>query len=122
MNQFEIGGTVTKIHEVQTFSKGFTKRDFVVTTEDKYPQLLKFECVKERMALLDRVREGDKVIVQFRLRGSEYNGKVFVNLQAYGLTPAGGGEGGEAAGPDGDRLPREPEAEDDADAGGNMPF
>jgi hypothetical protein len=119
MNQFELGGTITKILDVQTFSKGFSKREFVVTTEDKYPQLIKFECVKERQSLLDSVREGDKVNVQFRLRGSEYNGKVFVNLQAIGITVSSGGEG-KAGGED--RLPREPEAEADADSPEGMPF
>ena len=116
MNQFEVSGKITKILEVQTFSKGFTKREFVVTTEDKYPQLLKFECVKERIALLDAVREGDLVNVQFRLRGSEYNGKVFVNLQAYGVTVSGGAEGGG----EGDRVPREPESE--VENNDDMPF
>jgi single-strand DNA-binding protein len=116
MNQYEMQGTITKILEVQTFSKGFTKREFVVTTDDKYPQLIKFECVKERIGLLDTAKEGDTVNVQFRIRGSEYNGKVFVNLQAIGLTVSGASEGGEG----GDRLPSEPEAE--ADTGESMPF
>lgn len=118
MTQFEMTGKVIKVYETQTFSKGFTKREFVVQTDDKFPQSIKFECVKERLALLDNVQEGDTVNVQFRLRGSEYQGKYYVNLQAVGVDISGKGAGA-PAGDESDRLPPEPEGEGDNDG---MPF
>ncbi|MFO7534069.1 MAG: DUF3127 domain-containing protein [Kiritimatiellia bacterium] len=118
MTQFEMSGKVTKMYETQTFSKGFTKREFVVQTDDKFPQSIKFECIKERLALLDSVREGDTVNVQFRLRGSEYQGKYYVNLQAVGIAVSEKGAAG-AGGDEADRLPPEPEGEGDNDG---MPF
>ena len=84
-NSYELSGTVSKVLDLQTFSSGFTKREFVVRTSDEYPQQVKFECIKERCALLDEVREGDAVSVTFNIRGSEYKGKFFVNLQAWKL-------------------------------------
>ncbi len=118
MNTFSMTGTVIKLMDPQTFSSGFAKREFIVQTDDKYPQAIKFECVKERMLLLDKVHEGDVVAVEFRIRGSEYNGKYFVNLQAIGLAPAGDPNTGGDEAEDGSRLPPEPpsEAED------SMPF
>ncbi len=116
MNTFSLTGTVAKLLDPQTFASGFTKREFIVQTDEKYPQSIKLECVKERMTLLDKVREGDSVSVEFRLRGAEYNGKFFVNLQALGVTVGGGAAEDDAAG-DG-RIPPEPEAE----VGSEMPF
>ena len=43
------------INDIQTFNSGFTKREFVVQVEDgNYPQMIKFECVKEKTSLTDR--------------------------------------------------------------------
>lgn len=103
MATYELEGTVKLIDEVKTFSGGFTKREFVVTTaDDRYPQHIKFECVKERCALLDNIREGQKVKVSFDIRGSEYNSRYFVNLNAWKIE-APGSKG--ARGPAGDEPP-----------------
>ena len=117
MNTFEMTGKVAKVLDPQTFSSGFTKREFIVLTDDKYPQSIKFECVKERLSLLDKVKEGDTVTVSFRIRGSEYNSKFFVNLQAIGVTVSSAGRG--AGAEESERLPPEPEAETESDG---MPF
>jgi hypothetical protein len=77
--------------EEQTFPSGFSKREFVVTTTDeKFPQDIKFECLKDKAALLDNISEGQNVKVSFNLSGREYNGKYFVNLTAWRIEPAGG--------------------------------
>jgi hypothetical protein len=89
---FELEGTIKLINEVQTFASGFSKREFVVEVEDgKYPQMVKFECVKEKTALTDGLNTGDPVKVTFDIRGNEYNGRYFVNLNAWKLEKAGGG-------------------------------
>ena len=97
---FELEGTVKVIDEVQTFASGFTKREFVVEVEDgKFPQSIKFECVKEKTALIDEFQIGDPVKVSFDIRGNEYKGKYYVNLNAWKLErPGAGGGGGRAAG------------------------
>lgn len=79
---YEIVGTIKIVMDVQTFASGFTKREFVITTEDNYPQEVKFECIKERCALLDNVQVGERVKVHFRVRGNEYKERYYVNLQA----------------------------------------
>jgi hypothetical protein len=88
----ELSGTVKVIFDEQTFASGFNKREFVVTDEaDKYPQDIKFECVKEKVELVNQLNEGDKVKVTFDLRGNEYNGKYYVNLAAWKVENLGGG-------------------------------
>ena len=87
----ELSGTVKVIFDEQTFASGFNKREFVVTDEaDKYPQDIKFECVKEKVELVNQLNEGDKVKVTFDLRGNEYNGKYYVNLAAWKVENLGG--------------------------------
>ena len=88
---FEIEGTVKVISEVQTFASGFSKREFVVEVEDgNYPQSIKFECVTEKTSLTDGLSMGDPVKESFDIRGNEYNGKYYVNLNAWKLEKAGG--------------------------------
>jgi len=80
---FELSGTVKEIFPEQTFASGFNKREFVVTTEDKFPQDVKFECLKEKVELVDKLKKNDKVNVSFDVNGREWNGKYFVNLVAW---------------------------------------
>lgn len=68
-------GTVRAIGETKTMgANGFTKREIVVETADnpKYPQLVSFECTKDRCQLLDTISVGDAVTVEFDLRGREW--------------------------------------------------
>ena len=90
MSKYELTGAVRLIHDTQTFASGFTKREFVVETEDgKYPQLIKLELVKDSVKHLDGIKVNDVVNVSFNIRGSEYNGKHYVNLVAWKLTATG---------------------------------
>jgi hypothetical protein len=76
-------GKIKLMFEPMTFASGFTKREFVLTLEDDYPQDVKFVCVKEKCGLLDRVAVGDRVKVDFRIRGNEYKERYYVDLQAF---------------------------------------
>ncbi len=81
---YEAIGKIKLISAVQSFTRGFTKREFVVTTaNDKYPQDLKFEIVKDKCSLLDSYKEGQEVQVTFDIRGNEYNGKYYVSLSCW---------------------------------------
>lgn len=89
---YELSGTVKEIFDTQTFSSGFSKRAFVVTTEaDKFPQDIQLECLKERIDMVDQLSKGDKVTVHFDINGREWNGKYFVNLAAWKIDKQGGG-------------------------------
>ncbi|HAV14176.1 MAG TPA: hypothetical protein DCX06_11895 [Opitutae bacterium] len=95
---YELNGTVKEIFEEKTFGSGFNVREFVVTTDaDKYPQDICLQCVKEKVEMVNKLNKGDKVKISFDLRGREYQGRYFVNLNAWkvesaGSSPAGGDE------------------------------
>ena len=44
--QYEIDGTLIEIMDAMTFPSGFVKREFVLRTDEMYPQEVKFELVK----------------------------------------------------------------------------
>lgn len=90
---YETRGTIKLINDTQSFPSGFTKREFVVTTaHDKFPQDLKFEIVKDKCSLLDKFAAGQDVVVNFDIRGNEYNGKYFVNLSCWKIQATGDAE------------------------------
>lgn len=92
---YEASGTIKLINDTQTFPSGFSKREFVITTEhDKYPQDLKFEVVKDRCSMLDEFSVGQKVQLNFDIRGNEYKDRYYVNLACWKIQAA---EGGDAA-------------------------
>ena len=80
-NGYEASGTIRQIMETKTLGNGFVKREFVLTTEDDYPQVVLFECVKQRTSLLDGVAVNDRVTVTFRIRGRAWQERFFVNLE-----------------------------------------
>jgi len=95
---YQLSGTIKTIFEEQTFKSGFSKREFVVTTKDgKFTQDICLGCLKEKAQLLDSVKPGDEVTVHFDINGREYNGRYFVNLNAWKIeagqkTPAADGQ------------------------------
>ena len=87
---YEMKGTLVKMMDRQDFPSGFFKRDFVVRTEEQYPQDVKFTLVKEKVDFLDAFQEGQPLTVSFDIRGREYNGNYYVDLNAWRLTAAEG--------------------------------
>jgi hypothetical protein len=87
---YDLTGKIKLIQDPKTFDSGFTKREMVVTVEDgKYPQEINIEFVQDMVALLDTLEPGQEVTVTFDIRGREYNGRYFNNLQGWKITPAG---------------------------------
>jgi single-strand DNA-binding protein len=80
---FEIIGKAVKIFDIESKSASFQTREFVITTEETYPQFVKFQAVQDRCNIVDGINEGDKLKVYFDLRGREWQGKYFTNLNAW---------------------------------------
>ena len=86
---YDLTGKIKLIQDPKTFDSGFTKREMVVTVEDgKYPQEINIEFVQDKVALLDTLEPGQEVTVTFDIRGREYNGRYFNNLQGWKIAPA----------------------------------
>jgi single-strand DNA-binding protein len=86
---YDLTGKVKLIQPVQTFDSGFTKREMVVIVEDgKYPQEINLEFVQDKVGLLENLQAGQEVTVTFDIRGREYNGRYFNNLQGWKIVTA----------------------------------
>lgn len=97
----DITGRIKLIKDEQSFPSGFVKREFVVTTEEQYPQDIQLELIKDKTSLISNYKTGDRIKVFFNIRGSEYNGRYFVNLQAWKIenSAAGSAESAPASAP-----------------------
>ncbi len=91
---YEAQGNIKIVSDTQTFGSGFTKREFVITTDSKYPQDIKFEVVKDKCEWLDKFSVGQQVNVSFDIRGNEYNGKYYVNLNCWKIQAGAGASNG----------------------------
>ena len=87
----DLTGKLKVIKDEQTFPSGFTKREFVITTEEQYPNDISFELLKEKGELITKYNEGDRLKVSFDIRGREWQGKYFNSLVAWKLENAGAG-------------------------------
>jgi len=81
----KVTGTVETVLPLETFNSGFSKRVLVINTGDKYPQTIPVEFVKDKTETLDGLTKGQEVTAYVNLRGSEYNGKYYANIQGWKL-------------------------------------
>ena len=87
---YDLTGKIKLVQGAKTFDSGFTKREMVVTVEDgKYPQEINIGFVQDKTSLLDNLRVGQEVTVTFDIRGREYNGRYFNNLQGWKIEAQG---------------------------------
>ena len=84
----EVKGKIKVIKDTSQVSDNFQKREFVVTTDEQYPQDISMEFVQDKVGILDNYSVGDEVTVGINLRGREWtpkNGgetKYFNTIQA----------------------------------------
>lgn len=68
----EVVGKVKFIGAEQEVTASFKKREFVVATEEQYPQFISINFVQDKTELLDRFNVGDEIKVSINLRGREW--------------------------------------------------
>lgn len=82
----EVQGQIIVIGETETIgSKGFKKRLVVVKTDEQYPQTIPVEFTQDKTNLLDNYSIGDIVKIGINLRGSEWKGKYYANIQGWNI-------------------------------------
>lgn len=91
----DITGAVIKIYPKQQISEKFAKREFVIATQDKYPQQILLQVTQERCELLDNIMEGEKVQAFINIRGREWTNpqgevKYFNTLEAWKISNESG--------------------------------
>lgn len=86
---FEVSGKLHKKFPTENKTESFQAREFVILVESgNYPQYVKFQLTQDRCALVDSHEEGQEIKVHFDLRGREWNGKYFTNLNAWRIEAA----------------------------------
>ena len=84
MASFEMTGKVIKVMEREDKSATFSVQEFVIDDEhEKYPQKVKFQVMGKALSYLEQDITGMRVNVHFNVRGREYNGNYYTNLQAW---------------------------------------
>ena len=101
---FKIQGTVKVVNPTQVISDRFSKREFVIETQDTYPQQVLFQATQDKCSLLDQIQVGEFVDVSFNLRGREWTSpqgevKYFNTIEAWRIERVGQGSGIPAGGP-----------------------
>ena len=85
----EIIGKIKWIDETKEYgSKGFKKRELVITTEEQYPQNILVEFVQDKCDLLNTFQIEHHVKVSINLRGREWTNpegqvKYFNSIQGW---------------------------------------
>ncbi len=80
---FNITGKLHKKFATESKSASFQAREFVIQTQEQYPQFIKFQLVQDRCGAIEPYQEGDMINVHFDLRGREWQDKYFTNLNAW---------------------------------------
>ena len=87
---YEVEGRLHKKFDTEKKSGTFQTREFVILVEQgQYPQHIKFQLVQDRCEIIDDIQEGSDIKVYFDLRGREWQGKYFTNLQAWRVETVG---------------------------------
>lgn len=69
----EITGSIKMIDETKAFgANGFRKREFVITSDEQYPQHILIEATQDKCDLLNKFSVGQNVKVSINLRGREW--------------------------------------------------
>lgn len=87
----QIKGRLIVLGQTIQVSDKFSKRDFVIQTDETYPQSIQMQLSQDKCSLLDGVEINDTIEVDFNLRGREWTNqqgevKYFNTLDAWRIT------------------------------------
>lgn len=83
----EIQGKIIVLNDTEIIgAKDFKKRLVVVQTDEKYPQTIPVEFTQENTEKLNNFQIGDFVEIGINLRGSEWQGRYFANINGWKIS------------------------------------
>lgn len=91
----KIIGRLKRYSPIQQVTDTFKKREFVIETDEQYPQTIGFELVQTRVDLIEPYAEGELIEVFFNLKGREWQKdssssvRVFNQLVAWRISRIG---------------------------------
>lgn len=89
----QVKGKLYAIKETQVISEKFKKKEFIIETEDQYPQFILIQLTQDRVDLINMFEVGDKVTVSINLRGRAWENpqgetKYFNTVEAWRIEGA----------------------------------
>lgn len=81
----ELKGKLLEIFESQTYGKTEV-REVLLETQEQYPQKLKISFLNDKIHLLNNYKKDKNVIIKINLRGKEYNGKYYTNINGWDIS------------------------------------
>lgn len=90
----QVAGKLVVINATQVVSEKFSKRTFVVATDDKFPQEIEFQLTQDKCDYLDYYKVGEQVNVSLNIRGRKWDSpsgetKYFNTLEAWKIEKVG---------------------------------
>ena len=94
---YEVSGKIAAIYDTVQRTESFRTREFVIEKSDDIggrvvTNYIKFQCVQDKTALLDKIKIGDEVKVHFNLKGTRWvkDGRenYITNLDAWRIETA----------------------------------
>lgn len=90
MSELKLTGKIIAIMDKQQVTDTFSKREFVIETDEQYPQMVKFELTQAKCDDIDSHKVGEEISVHFNVRGRKWTNKqgedvYFVSLNAWRL-------------------------------------
>ena len=82
-------GRIIKIDDAEQVTEKFRKRAIVVETDENYAQQIQSEFTQDNCDKLDDFSVGDSVRIHFNIRGREWNGRYFTNLNGWRIERLG---------------------------------
>jgi hypothetical protein len=92
MASFEISGRLAVKNDTVVVSDKFTKREFVIETEEKYPQLVALQLSQDKCSMIDNARKDDILNCSVNVRGRKWTDpktgvdKYFNTLEAWAVS------------------------------------
>ena len=77
----EISGNLHLVEDVKSFPSGFRVRNFIIQTESYRPDPIIFVLLGDDVILTDEIPLGSRIKVIFQVKGREWQGKFFNNLE-----------------------------------------
>jgi single-strand DNA-binding protein len=86
---YEIQGRIHKLYEPERKSDKFLTQELVLLLDGRYPEYPKFQFTNDHANNLQHFAEGDEVRITFELKGREWQGKYFTNLNGWRIEKVG---------------------------------
>ena len=97
----QLSGKLTVIDKTKTVGANFTKRSFVILTDEKYPQTIELELHGETVGQIDHYKIGTDIECEINVRGRGWETpsgqiKYFNTLVCWKIKAIGGSQDSDA--------------------------